>query len=387
MHARDVPPVPAGSRVLQIGPFKTGTTAIQHAASSRRTELAAHGVVYPGTGLNHRWGCSALVGFTWGWTRAEAEAAAPKHGRTLLEEISRAPKDARIWLSYERLAVLEEDRARALCDLIGGPLHVVIGLRPLRSLLPSEWQQLIKSGRRPGELEEWAQHCLTAVDDGRARARHLDHAGLVERWAGIVGADSVTCIAVDPQTPDALPRATEALFGLPEGLLAPPATGVQRNRALTAAELALVAAVARELRDRGLTREDYLELVGRGVIPQLLARHPDPTEARVRLGEGAAARAHELDQRSAERVRRAGVRVIGDLDRYAGTTTDGRPRSTPEPIDVPDLVPVDIAAAAVLGVAEQLQAARSRSVAATAMRSVRGSLRRRVRRRAATAHG
>ncbi|MCB0911991.1 MAG: hypothetical protein KDB60_10305 [Propionibacteriaceae bacterium] len=379
--ALDVRPVPASTRVLQIGPFKTGTTAIQHAASGRRAELAARGVVYPGTGLNHRWGCSALVGFTWGWTKAEAETAGPRHGQALLREVAQAPRNARIWISYERLAVLDEAQAKELCERIGGRVHVLVGLRPLRSLLASEWQQMIKSGRRPGPLDDWAQRTLDAIGDGTV-ARHLDHAGLVERWAGIVGSDGVTCIALDPEQPEMLPRALEGLLGLPEGLLDPPATGALRNRALTVAELELVGAVAHELREAGLTRADYMDLVGRGMIPRLLERQPGPEEARIRLGAEVAARAREVDLAAAGRVRASGVRVVGDLDRYAGVGADAGPAAE-DSAGPSGLVPVEVAVAAVLGAAEQLRAAWDEAAPVAAVRTVRGSLGRRLRRRAA----
>jgi hypothetical protein len=41
--------LPEGAILLHIGPYKTGTTAIQQALFDRRHELAAHGVLYPGT--------------------------------------------------------------------------------------------------------------------------------------------------------------------------------------------------------------------------------------------------------------------------------------------------------------------------------------------------
>lgn len=376
-----VRPVPAGTRVLQIGPFKTGTTAIQHAASARRAELATRGVVYPGTGLNHRWGCSALVGFQWGWTQAEAETAGPSHGQALLREIRQAPRNARIWISYERLAVLDEAAARRLCEQVGGRVHVVVGLRPLRSLLASEWQQMIKSGRRPGALDEWALRTLDTIGDGTT-ARHLDHAGLVERWVGVVGADAVTCIVLDPEHPQALPRALEGLFGLPGGTLDPPASGARANRSLTAAELELVGAVAHELREAGLSRADYMELVGRGMIPRLLERQPGPDEARIRLGTELAALAREVDRTAAGRVRESGVRVVGDLEQYAESGSDAAPQVVADPSLASGLVPVEVAVAALLGAAERLRAAREDPAPATGPRTTRG-LTHRLRRRAA----
>ncbi len=373
-------PVPPGTLVLQIGPFKTGTTAIQHAASRRRTELAARGVVYPGTGLNHRWGCSALVGFTWGWSSRDAVAAEPRHGRALLKEIDRAPRNARVWLSYERLAVLDTERARDLCRELGHP-HVVVGLRPLRSLLASEWQQLVKSGRLPGDLDGWAHKTMDAAAAGSATARHFDHAALVERWAGIVGADAVTCVVVDPRHRENLPRAMEGLLGLPSGLLELPGTGQGHldNRALTAAELALVSAVARDLRGRGMTHEAYGELIAGGMIPRLLDRRPDPSELRIGLGPEAAARAAELDRAAAERVGAGGVRVLGGLDWYAGDG-DRLPATGEAPAALPDLVPLEIASAAVLGSADRLRTLHTQQARTPLWRIARRRLGRRLRR-------
>src|SRR5690625_4335566 len=45
--------LPPGTRALYIGPPKSGTTALQAAASAARDELYTHGVVYPGSGESH----------------------------------------------------------------------------------------------------------------------------------------------------------------------------------------------------------------------------------------------------------------------------------------------------------------------------------------------
>lgn len=353
MAAPLIPSVPPGTRLVQIGPFKTGTTAIQHAAASRREDLARLGVVYPGTGLNHRWGCSALVGLTWGWTRADAGSAQPWHGWELQREVRSAPAQARVWISYERLAVLDATQAHRLCDRIGGPVHILIGLRPLRSLLPSEWQQLVKSGRQPGDLDAWARHTLGEVAAGRPRARHLDHGGLVERWAQLVGADSVTCIVLEAADRELLPRSIEALLGLPTGFLVPPDhDGERSNRSLTASEVALVGAVARSLRDSGLSQREYHSLITRGVTRRILARAPRPDEPRVQLGADVSAAAAEADRTAAGRVRRAAVRVVGDLAEFtAAPKASGNLVGTT--LGVGGTIPLAAAVEAVLGAAER----------------------------------
>ncbi|MGC3994332.1 MAG: hypothetical protein QM779_09540 [Propionicimonas sp.] len=367
-----VEPLAPGTRLLQVGPFKTGTTAIQHVASARRELLAAHGVVYPGRGLNHRWGLAALTGLTWGWARTDATGAPPRHGSELLRELGAASRHARLWLSYERLAVLDDDVATALCERIGGPVHVLVGLRPLRSLLPSEWQQLVKSGRRPGALDDWAGAAMDGIATGSSRFRHLDHLGLVDRWARVVGAGAVTCVVTDPARPEETPQALEALLGLPSGLLQPPTNlgGHRSNRSLTAAEVALLAAVARELRDRGATQADYQEVVGRGVVARLLARRPSATEARMGLGPRAAERARGIDQDVAGRLAGLGVHVRGDLAWYGGASSTGV-EAGPRVADLPDSVPLEVAVAAVLGAAESALRVRNAGARVLARRLLR----------------
>ena len=51
-----------GTRLLHVGPHKTGTTAIQGALHLARERLAAEGVVYPGRGRQPLWPILAVTG-------------------------------------------------------------------------------------------------------------------------------------------------------------------------------------------------------------------------------------------------------------------------------------------------------------------------------------
>src|SRR5699024_4020354 len=53
--------IPPGSRLLYIGPPKTGTSTLQRAARARRQVLLENGVLYPGTSLNHQLEVAALL--------------------------------------------------------------------------------------------------------------------------------------------------------------------------------------------------------------------------------------------------------------------------------------------------------------------------------------
>lgn len=365
--------IPPGTLLLQIGPFKTGTTALQHTASLRRDALAEHGVLYPGDGLNHRWGCSALAGLSWGWSRAERQSADATHGQNLLDEIRRATPSTRTWISYERLAILDDAAARSLCEQLGRPIHVLIGLRPLHSLLPSEWQQLIKSGRQTGPLDQWATESLDRVGKDESRTRHFDHAALIERWAAIVGPASVTGIIIDPAHRDTLPRVTEQLLALPSGFLDPPEAtqGFHTNRSLTAPELALVSAVSQRLRSIGTPQATYQRYIARGLVVNLLNRRPAPDEPRIMLGTESLERALDQDRQAAARLRASGVRIVGELDHYGPSQPPpSRPASKADPLQLTE-IPVDIATAAVLGTLNQAVDRPQRSIIAHLQRTLR----------------
>src|SRR5699024_12572636 len=56
--------LPERTRLLHIGPMKTGTSALQTAARDRRQQLLDHGVRYPGNRTNHRTEMGALLGIS-----------------------------------------------------------------------------------------------------------------------------------------------------------------------------------------------------------------------------------------------------------------------------------------------------------------------------------
>ncbi|MCW2746978.1 MAG: hypothetical protein JWP10_120, partial [Nocardioidaceae bacterium] len=58
--------LPERARLLHIGLPKTGTTALQAAASASRPLLLDHGVRYPGKNYNHRFESSGLLGRRFG---------------------------------------------------------------------------------------------------------------------------------------------------------------------------------------------------------------------------------------------------------------------------------------------------------------------------------
>src|SRR5436190_417518 len=146
-----------GSRLLHIGPHKTGTTAIQGALHPARERLAAEGVVYPGRGRQPLWPILAVTGqpALLGGPRPEIS-----YWDNLVREI-RAAGDQRVVLSSEFFAEADDATARrVIADLGGARVHVVVTLRSLTRILPSQWQQYLQNGFHFRYLE-WLEGILS----------------------------------------------------------------------------------------------------------------------------------------------------------------------------------------------------------------------------------
>jgi hypothetical protein len=218
-----------GTRLLHIGPHKTGTTAIQGALHLARGRLAVAGVVYPGRGRQPLWPILAITGQPALLGRPSPEISSWEN---LVRDV-RAAGDQRVVLSSEFFAEADDATARrVIADLGGARVHVVLTLRPLTRILPSQWQQYLQNGFHFQYLE-WLEGILS--DPPRTPTpgfwRRHRHDELVERWAAENGPDNLTVIVVDESDRLMLLRAFESLLGLPAGFLVPGERAA--NRSLT----------------------------------------------------------------------------------------------------------------------------------------------------------
>lgn len=359
-----VAPLPPRARLLHIGIPKTGTTALQQAAAAQREVLLSHGVRYPGQRGNHREPVAALMQRHLGWRRG-GSTPGRREWQALLAEIEADP-DRRILLSHEFAAEADDATVRRFRDELGPRLHVVVTLRPLAALLPSAWQQHVKSGyRRP--FDAWLRRVLADPPDlstTPAFHRRNDQSAIVARWAAVVGPERVTVVVGDKARPRLLTDAFEDLLGLPRGLLHGAVEGGMRaNRSLSAPEAELLRRVNAVIAGQEVDWRDYRALVRLGAVARLLERRtPAAGEARLSLPEWASARAAELGRAHAEAIGRAGVAVIGDLAALgegAGPADGPAQRPPAEGGGAPGPVQVPLDAAAEL-VAGMLSAATGR---------------------------
>ena len=343
----EVAALPRCARLLHIGLPKTGTTALQSTAQAKREQLRELGVRYPGGGMNHREAVSALMERRWGWIGPGAKVPPMRHWDRLMAEIE-ADQERRIWISHEFASESDDATAWKFADALGPRLHIAITLRPFSAILASSWQQYLKGGT-VHTFEYWLSRVLDDEPDLEVTPSfHLrnDQAGVVQRWASVVGPANVTAIVVDKAHPTLLTDSFEQLFALPHGFLLGSALGgLQKNRSMSWPESELLRGLNLALADREVDWSQYEKLLRNGAIARLLeSRTPTAAEERVLLPDWAAERATARGRYFADAIADTGVNVVGDLQMLRAPVP-----ATADIPPVPAGVPLDAATQALAG--------------------------------------
>lgn len=350
--------------LLHIGAPKTGTTAIQASLEDLKTRteggLEAYGLSMPGTPLEQARGALGVLGQGVGWQAGERPHS-DKHWRRLLTRIE-AARGLR-FVSSEYLCEASEEVARRIIDDVTGQgaeatedtprdldVRVVLTLRPLTRIMPSAWQQYLKSGHQL-PYEQWCEAMLSTPPKRGVTPsfwRRHDQGAVLRRWAAAVGPENVTVVVLDPADRGLLMRTFDDLLHLPAGTLTGVGGGGRQNRSMSAAETELFRRLNVQLRERDFPWKDYAYLIRYGSILRTVELMPSAGEAAVRTPDWAVEKAVSLAKSYRETIgelERSGLSVIGDADllteAYAGA---------PEQRPAPDEVSMDTAVEAILGV-------------------------------------
>jgi hypothetical protein len=332
--------IPAGGRLVHIGPHKTGTTAIQAALFEARPALLAQGVRHLGRSRNPSAPVRAVTGQLSpysddetppisAWQRFVAEAAGARESRTVV--------------SSEFFAWAEPDAIRRIVDDLGGDrVHVAVTLRPLARILPSHWQQNIQAGTLAG-YGTWLRATLFP-DPNKPRPKFWTlqrHDELIARWAGVVGPERVTAIVLDERDHGFVLRVFEGLLGLREGTLAP--VPDLANRSLTLPEVEAVRAFNAAFAAQGLPRALHAQVMRFGAAQEMKHREPPPDEARIETPQWALDRATEVAREMVAVIAASGVRVVGDLEPLAAPATSRLAGDDPPAAAIPPEVAASMA--------------------------------------------
>jgi hypothetical protein len=343
------PRVGRGQVLLHIGVQKTGTTSLQRVLAGRRERLRELGVVYPGTDENHLTPMFALAGRRFGW-KTGGRVPSRQTWKRLVREVSQN-RDATVVVSAESLCEFDTDTARQVVEGLGGDnVHVVVTLRPLEKLMPSTWQQYLKSGATH-RYDKWLRDVCIGPSNPDPITRNFwlrnDHGAVVDRWVSVTAPDRVTVVVLDPAQPQMPFEAFADLLGIDHAELIssdPPVA----NRSLTAEEAEFIRQFNLGVRHQ-LDYRDYSRLIRTAGVARLVEeRRPSDEEHPMTMPPWAVDAARRFGRGAVDRIRSAGVHVIGDLEHLVPTTPVG-----PTRITRPTSVPIDVATIVLRGAVDR----------------------------------
>jgi hypothetical protein len=335
--------LPERTRLFHVGIPKSGTTALQMAASAGRDELLRQGVLYPGLGISQRSAVLSFMGRRWGWD--DDGVPGTEHWDRVMAEIE-ADTTRRVLFGHEFASEAKKKKATEFVEAIGERCHILITLRSIGAILPSAWQQYVKAGVTLS-FDDW----LTAVvgdPPNRTVTKRFhvrnDQGAVVRRWAKAAGADRVTVIVADARRPRLLLDSVEQLLALAPGTLADQeTTGYSANRGMTMPEAELFRAVNERIDGHDVGWDDFERIVREGAQRRVLEQEASSGD-RPALPLWAAQRAQELGKQYAEQIAVTGVHVIGELGQLAEPVRTRAPDN-----DSVETVPIDLAAEALAG--------------------------------------
>ncbi len=335
--------LPEGTRLVHIGPPKTGTTSLQGSFHARRDEILAQGVRYAG---RRRHSSAAVLAVTDRPSFGQDSGSPPiKHWHAIVNEI-RTAREPRIIFSSEFFADALEPYIPRIVEDLGGPnVHVVVTLRPLAKILPSQWQQYVQSGLRM-DFDPWLD-AMYNQPPGPFMAtfwRRHRHDELIARWADVVGPERVTVIAMDERDHDHLYRVFEQLLGLRTGTLA--AEPDLANRSMTMPEIQAVRAFNNQFKDLKLGNALFHKVMHFTAATHMKLVEPKPEWPRIEVPQWALDRSSEVSAQMVAAIRASGVRVIGDLDGLARV----QPSRLQGDVQPETCIPAEIAGRMAMGV-------------------------------------
>ena len=335
-------PLPEGSRLVHIGPHKTGTTALQASFWNNRIEAEKQGVHYASNGRHALSAVLAGIEHSSPWTPNKRPP--PRWLWTRLLNDIRSSNAKRVVLSSEYFADAKpEAAARVVKELDPERVQIIVTIRPLSRVFTSQWQQFVRNQNTTPFDEFLKKH----LDDPHPAEppvfwRRHRHDDLVRRWVELVGLDHLTVVALDDGDRDMVLRAFERLTGLQAGTLK--ADPTIQNRSMTLPEIETIRQFNIAFKKMQLPSLLYQRTMRFGAAHLMQQRTPDPDEPRIELPDWSVEPIREIAAEMVNGIRATGVRVVGDLDDMLAIP---KPRVGPAP-EV--LVSPEVAASAALGV-------------------------------------
>ena len=308
--------------MLHIGAHKTGTTSLQAALFAASKQLEEQGVINlvadgdetanPAARAVQRLPSSGSAG-----------APVDYNVWTTLVRQAQAYPNQLVSISAEAFAVSESLVIKQIVNDLGlDRLQVVITLRPLGKILPSQWQQDLHGAWLSVEFEEWLRQTLKEARPikkiGPLQVPHQfwfrhRHDALLQRWIDAVGRDRITLVVADDQRKSSLLEHFEKLLSLSAGTLT--STGITRNQSMTLPEMQIMQRYGELLESSELGKKIVAQSRYHKALRILRKMRPEnENDARLIVPAWSYERVSEIQHEMVERMQASGVAVIGTLN-------------------------------------------------------------------------
>lgn len=302
---------------LHVGCPKSGTTYVQRVLDGSREQLAAAGVLVVGDSHVDRVQAALQVRQDPRWQKLPP--ARRDMWGALVAEITAWSGPTAV-LSYELFSAATADQAaRAISDLAGLDVHVVVTARDLSRSVPSAWQERLKFGAR-APLDEWVPP-RGGVKAGEWGWRTTDPSTVADRWGRDLAPDHVHIVTVPRggDDPTLLWRRFADTCRLGDVAVTFPEERI--NESLGVVEAELLRRVNGHLRpplEGSRERARWLR--------DVLAHHVLAPQGDEPLGltDIQFAEAEERARRAIRRISKGGYAVHGDLDDLVAVRREGR---------------------------------------------------------------
>lgn len=340
--------------LLHVGSPKSGTTYLQRVLRDNRELLASHGVLV--AGRTHRDLVHAAMAVREDPRLERLPDEAQRAWQQLVEEIRAHPGHLAV-VSYELFSVATAEQAeRALADLAGLEVDVVVTARDLGRALSSAWQERLKFTLTT-PLGEWQP-----PPEDRVRSewgwRSLDPAGVLERWTATLPRERRHLVTTPRGgDPSRLWQRFAEIAGLDTLPVALPETRV--NESLSPAAAELLRRVNVELGDRLPTGAQQARWVRDLLANRVLASLDDEPTG---VPDALLAQAQATYDAMLARLEALGAVVHGDVEDLRPTQRSGeRPARLPEEVPAEELTVTAVRALADLLVASRDDAVAQRA--------------------------
>jgi hypothetical protein len=340
--------LPSGAILVHVGPFKTGSSSLQMALHTRRREILELGVHYPGSAYRHLRPIAAVMG-----RGPRGVPSVPAQEWDELVADIRQVGAPRTVVSSEGLSTAgAKTVARVVDDLGADRVHVVRVERRLDRLLPSAWQERVKSSNETRSYDRFLDAVLSAdPTDSQDKSASFWVAHSLERflgrWQPVLPDDHIHVVVAEEGNPRATSGVFERLLGLPEGMLDP----LQRpNSSMTWERVELCRRLNEVFDERGWSDRLRRRVLQGAIVNGLRDSPPSPYDVRIPAVSGDhLRRTAELSAGRIELLRAAAFDVIGDPEATRVPADGG-----PSPDAATPAVPTSIAIEAVVAAVEEL---------------------------------